>query len=195
MNDKDLTEKISQYIKKKKQQKAIPVITMVLYFGKSRWKQPKSLKALMEIPDGLEEYVNDCTIHVFEISWLEEEVIKKFNSDFGIVANFFVNKRKNKDYVPDDETEIQHVDEVLKLLSVMTGDNRYEQILSNSNGVRNMCEVADRLEKRGIEKGIEKGIGQGRLQLIMSMIENGKTPEEIADFCGIEIDEIINVME
>lgn len=33
-----------------------------------------------------------------------------------VVANFFVQKRKNKDYIPDDPTEIRHVDEVLKLL-------------------------------------------------------------------------------
>ncbi len=44
------------------------------------------------------------------------------------VANFFVNKRKNKNYIPDDPTEIQHVDEVLKLLQVMTGDARYKRI-------------------------------------------------------------------
>lgn len=30
------------------------------------------------------------------------------------VANFFVNKRKNAEYRPDDQTEIRHVDEFLK---------------------------------------------------------------------------------
>lgn len=42
----------------------------------------------------------------------------------------FSFKRENEDYVPDDKRMIQHVDEVLKLLSVMTGDNRYASILS-----------------------------------------------------------------
>lgn len=32
-----------------------------------------------------------------------------------------------------NERTIQHVDEVLKLLSVMSGDDRYEKILSFSN--------------------------------------------------------------
>ncbi|MFR2511175.1 MAG: hypothetical protein ACLS9K_02815 [Lachnospira eligens] len=32
-----------------------------------------------------------------------------------------MNKRKNKDYIPDDKTTIKHVDEILKFLSVMTG--------------------------------------------------------------------------
>ena len=65
-----------------------------------------------------------------------------------------LNKRKNKDYIPDDKTTIKHVDEILKFLSVMTGDNRYQEILSDKEGVSNMCDVAQRLEDRGIEKGM-----------------------------------------
>ena len=41
-----------------------------------------------------------------------------------------IEKRKNEDYVPDDKRTIQHVDEVLKMLSVITGDDRYTGILS-----------------------------------------------------------------
>jgi hypothetical protein len=47
----------SQLLKKKR--KIIPVITIVLYFGKDHWKKPRTLKELMKIPEGLEEYVND----------------------------------------------------------------------------------------------------------------------------------------
>ena len=56
-----------------------------------------------------------------------------FRSDFKVVANFFVQKRKHKDYIPDDPTEIKHVDEVLKLLQVMTGDERYQTIFQIGN--------------------------------------------------------------
>ena len=93
--------------------------------------------------------MNDYKIHVFEISWLTDEQISMFTSDFRIVANFFVNKRKNENYIPDDPQVITHVNEVLKLLSVMTGDNRYETILRNEEGVYTMCDVAERLEKKG----------------------------------------------
>ena len=104
------------------------------------------------MPDGLDKYVNDVKANVFEIAWLTDEQISKFKSDFKIVANFFVNKRKNEDYIPDDKTTIKHVDEILKFLSVMTGDNRYEKLLADKEGVSNMCDVAQRLEDRGIKK-------------------------------------------
>ena len=131
--------------------KILPVVTIVLYFGTDRrWRSDKNIKSLLEIPAGLDEYVSDYQIKVFEVAWLSEEQISHFRSDFRIVANFFVNKRKNKDYIPDDPTEIRHVDEVLKLLQVMTGDERYKQIFQKKKGVRSMCDVAERLEKRGI---------------------------------------------
>ena len=45
-------------------------------------------------------------------------------------------KRKNKNYIPDDPTEIRHIDEVLKLLQVMTGDERYLTIFQERR-----CEI------------------------------------------------------
>ena len=43
------------------------------------------------------------------------------------------------------------MDEVLKLLQVMTVDRRYEEIFRNKKeGVHSMCDVAERLEQMGI---------------------------------------------
>ena len=104
-------------------------------------------------------------MHVFEVAWLTEEQISHFRSDFKVVANFFVQKRKNRDYIPDDPTEIRHVDEVLKLLQVMTGDRRYEKIFrKKKEGVHSMCDVAERLEQMGIAKGIKIGRNEGKTE-------------------------------
>ncbi len=170
--------------------KILPVVTIVLYFGTDRrWRSDKNIKSLLEIPAGLDEYVSDYQIKVFEVAWLSEEQISYFRSDFRIVANFFVNKRKNKDYIPDDPTEIRHVDEVLKLLQVMTGDERYKQIFQKKKGVRSMCDVAERLEKRGIEKGIEKGIEIGRTKekkkVYKNLLKEGFSEEKAKRLVGL----------
>jgi predicted transposase/invertase (TIGR01784 family) len=141
----------------------LPIMTIVLYFGTSHhWYGKKNIKGLMKIPEGLDDYINDYEMKVFEIAWLTETEISRFQSDFKVVANFFVQKRKNKNYIPDDPTEIKHVDEVLKLLQVMIGDERYQMIFQKKKGVRSMCDVAERLEKMGMEKGIEQGVKQGK---------------------------------
>lgn len=101
---------------------------------------------------------------MFEIAWLSDEVIDRFQSDFGIVARYFSEKRKYKDYIPNDTRTIRHVDEVLKLLSVMSGDDRYEKILTFSNEkseVRTMCDVAQRLEDKGRAEGLVAGRKEG----------------------------------
>lgn len=41
-------------------------------------------------------------------------------------------------------------------MSVMIGDNRYEENSFNKEGVSSMCDVAERLENRGIAKGEAK---------------------------------------
>ena len=63
----------------------------------------------------------------------DDEKVHELERD---VANFFVQKRKNKDYIPDDPTEIKHIDEVLKLLQVMTGDEHYKEVIRKKKGVR-----------------------------------------------------------
>ena len=153
----------SQLLEKRKE--ILPVMTIVLYFGTNRhWYGRKNIKGLMKIPEELNDYINDYEMKVFEIAWLTEKEISRFRSDFKVVANFFVQKRKHKDYIPDDPTEIKHVDEVLKLLQVMTGDERYQTIFQKEKGVHSMCDVAERLEQMGIAKGIEIGRSEGRTE-------------------------------
>lgn len=65
---------------------AVPVITLVLYFGNEHWRAEKHLKDLLDIPEGMEEYVNDLKINVFEIAWLTDEQISMFKSDMCEVA-------------------------------------------------------------------------------------------------------------
>ena len=90
---------------------------------------------------------------------------------FGIVARYFVEKRKNPDYIPDDRRTIRHVDEVLKLLSVMTGDDRYVKIKrTNGRRPRNMCDVAERLEQRGIQRGIKRGKIIGAIEVLRDLM-------------------------
>lgn len=177
-------------------QEAIPVVTLVLYFGTDkRWTTPQNIKGLLNIPKGLEEYVNDYKINVFEIGWLTDEQIERFHSDFKIVANFFAKKQRNKDYVPDDKTEIQHVDEVLKLLSVMTGEHRYEKLLDDKNGkeVHNMCEVYDRAERRGIEQGIQQALTKD-IDIIMA-VRKGRAVNEIAKTMEIPVDTVQRIAD
>ncbi len=132
-----------------------PVVTLVLYFGyKNHWNKPTNLLERLKFPEELKPFLNDYRINLFEIAWLTDEQVSMFQSDFHLVADYFVQMRKNKGYTPPKES-IRHVHEFLQLMSVMTGDNRYEETYNEQmeGGSTNMCEVLDLVENRGIEKG------------------------------------------
>ena len=153
--------------RKQMQEKAdiiVPTVTIVLHFGiEKRWSGATNLKELLQIPKGMESFVNDYNIHVFDVAWLTDEEIARFHSDFRIVANFFQKKRTKKDYIPDDPTEITHVDELLKLLSVMTNDEEYAQLVKvekDREELRSMCDVVKRIKEMGAKEG--EAIGEAR---------------------------------
>lgn len=69
-----------------------------------------------------------------------------------------MQKREKGDYVPSSQ-DLTHVQETLQLLSIMTNDHRFEDAYNTSTddrkgGPRNMCDVLDKVESRGIAKGI-----------------------------------------
>ena len=119
----------------------------------------------LEIPERLKPFVPNVKINLFEIAYMSPEQVKSFRSDFRIVADYFVQKRINNDYVPPKD-ELVHVEAVLQLLSVMTNDRRFEDSFNEARTagkeVRNMCDVLDRVEMRGREEGREEGLEIGR---------------------------------
>ena len=139
-----------------------PVITIVLYFGKTPWKKPLSLYDVLKISDELKPFVNDYKINLIDVPRLTGEQVEKFTSDFQIIADYFVQLNESNDYVPKEKT-IKHADSFLKLMSVLTQDDKYvemgKKISHEMEGV-NMCKVLDRAEARGEARG--QAIGEAR---------------------------------
>ena len=172
-----------------------PVITIVLYFGDSPWGRNKALYDLLKIPERLKPYISDYKINVFEISRLPEEAISRFHSDFRIVVDYFVHKRLDPHYRPTDADRFRHTDELLKLMAVITQDQRYEEVLHEEGGKPgNMCELLDRVEAEGVAKGLaqgeakgrKEGIDQARLESIRSIMDGLKyTAQQAMDLLRI----------
>ena len=173
-----------------------PVVTLVLYFGhKQRWSGPQTLKERLDIPKEFDEYVNDYKIRVFEIAFMDEKEVDLFQSDFRAVAEYFVQKRENGDYKPKTQ-DLKHVQETLQLLSVMTNDHRFEDVYNEASDaqkgeMRNMCEILDKIENRGIEKGRAEGRAEGIAEGIEKGIVKGNTEgkSQMADLMKILLTE------
>ena len=96
---------------------------------------------------------------------MTEEQIKMFQSDFGIIADYFVKRRKGYKTI-ENHKPIKHVDEMLKFMRIFAEDERFLQldIKKDGKGVVTMCTILDNAINKGIEQGIEQGIERGITQ-------------------------------
>lgn len=141
-----------------------PVITVVLNFSDYEWKTNTSLYDIMTIPKNLKKLVQNYHIYVFDIAYLEDEIIDKFTSDFKVVARFFKDKRLGRPM--DDTTSITHIEEVAELFSVFTGQEEYKEVIPNIIHRRKkgenitMCKFTQELLAKGSEQGKRNTIYQ-----------------------------------
>ena len=144
-----------------------PVITLVLHFDyERRWTAPRTLKECFpNIPKGLDPYINDYKIHVFEIAWLPDETIKKFKSDFRFVADYYSQMRKTGKWQPMPG-KVKHVKELFELFNALTSDKRFIEMYAKRKEEQNdMASIAlDYWEDVYTEKGRAEGRVEGRAE-------------------------------
>ena len=181
------------YLKNKKA--LLPTITIVLNFSDKRWNKSKTLHGMLQLSDELKPYVADYAISIYDVAFLEDDVIERFSSDFKLVAKYLKKRRLGKiEDLAQDRQRIKHVEAVLDLFRVFTKDERYENLLTGNIKYMakkgedvSMCIVLDTIEQRGIEKGIS----QGRLGLLKKLVVNGKiTMEEAAEEMEVTASEL-----
>ena len=157
------------------ERKCYPVISLILYFGDKPWGKSRSLYDAVEVPEEFRPFVNDYKINVFEIAHLPEEAISYFHSDFKIVVDYFVHRRKDPDYRPKNPDKFQHVDELLKMMAAITHDDRFVEAMEGGKP-RDMCELLDRVE----EKGRQEGVDTTRVESIRNIMESFKVTAQQA---------------
>ena len=101
---------------------------------------------------------------------ITEKTLASYNDVFSDIVNGLLFNGKpvvDPDYVSSDRTAFVHTDEVLKLMTLLTDDDRYELTLNSEGGKpKNMCEMLDRVEARGMEKGRAEGMAKGEDMVI-----------------------------
>ena len=127
-----------------------------------------------------------------------------FTSDFGIVAEYFVQKRTQPNYKPSPR-KLKHVRETLELLSVMGGKHKFIDTynifykkgnLATEGGSYTMSDFIDKMldeaENRGVAEGRAEGRELGMRELARKLRLRGDSVEDIANLVGYS-PEIVNV--
>ena len=184
-----------------------PVITIVLYFNEERgWNSPTNLKGCFNPPlsdndvmNRLDEFISDYKITIFDIGGMTMEEASVFKSDFREIAEHFIKVRNGGEYVPSERT-ITHVDEFLKLMSVMVGDKTYEEVVKkihlqgeDKEGM-NVSKWMQQIKRESLEEGVEKGRREGEAIVVIRMVEkfaknNGTSIEEVLKLHDISMEQ------
>lgn len=142
-----------------------PVIELVLYWGKARWKGCCNLRQLIDggkgkIAETTWKYVDDMQLHIWEMRYLPKEIRERFQSDMRIVLDYLAEGNAYR-----SDRKVIHKDATMKMLRVLSGDKNVddtEEILReldiNEEDEISMCELFDQYTRRGISQGISRGI-------------------------------------
>lgn len=163
---------------------------------------------MMDLPSYLAKYVQDYKINVFDVAFLEDEVIEKFTSDFKAVARFFKDKRLH--LKANNTIEIKHPAEIADLFSVFTGDKGYRNAVPNvikkkeKGEVITVCTYTEAIRNEGKAEGILEGRLEGKAEgklegseeMLFKLVSKGKlTPEDACEELGITLSELEWKME
>ena len=171
-----------------KRKRIYPVITIVLNFSEKEWKTSRSLYDMMALPSDLAKYVQDYKINVFDVAFLEDDVIEKFTSDFKAVARFFKDKRLRLEV--NDTIEIKHPAEIADLFSVFTGDEGYR------DAVPNVIKKKEKGEVITVCTYTETIRDSGKIEMLFELVESGDiSPERACEKLGITLNELEKKME
>lgn len=168
-------------------QKLLPVVTCVLYYGIQPWDKPLTLLDVLDIPEHEREFwkemVGDYKIHVIFLVKQPKEVREQYKSDFRIVADYLAYYDDEKQLLEEwrkNNQALIHPEQLLDMLEAISGDRKIHNIKEKFliNGKQkeeiNMTSFIDMIEQDGMQKGMQRGIEQGLGQGLEAMVHTLK---------------------
>jgi len=152
-----------EYLSKmKKDQKLIPVITLVLYVGKDKlWDGAKSLHELLEMDEDIKPFVNDFKLNLFD--YHNSTDFSKFQTENRLLFEMLScqkDKEKMKEVLKKHSTDGMVDKESAKaILGIINVKINLENIMKkdeHDREVYDMCQAFEDYKEEGREEGREE---------------------------------------
>ena len=143
----------------RKQDKLMPVITLVVYFGDKSWDGAKSIHDMCCVKDGhILKYIPDYKINLIEPVKVSDNEYEKFKTDLGSVLQFIKHQSDEDGSWIKGKHRFESVErEAVELINMITGAN----IAGNEKeeGI-DVC----RAWENSLKKAKDEGQREGRLE-------------------------------
>ena len=178
------------------------VVTLVLNFGKSAWKGPRSFLDLADYKDGqLEQYAERGEMALVDPYNLDEIFISRLCTDWKIVLCSFTAS-KNPESMNKFAEEIKGVRlrrETLDFLKVYFDLDLDIMDEDETGGHINMCRAIEIMRRRSFNSGMKRGEKRGREEglclAVANALRNKMSFADIQAFTGFSLEKIASIAQ
>ncbi|MDO5410166.1 MAG: Rpn family recombination-promoting nuclease/putative transposase [Lachnospiraceae bacterium] len=155
----------------------IPIYTLVIYYGETRWNGATSLSELMEIPEEMKPYVNDWHCKVIQVRSYDKDLFhdEEVRSFFDACQRLYQMK-----HVPEVWKGLYLSQETAVAVGVATGTKKLIELAErHEEGKVDMCKAFDDFLKeredcareQGWNKGQQEGVYNTNLLAIQNVMK------------------------
>lgn len=180
-----------------KEDKLIPVITLVILFHGDKWDGPLSIHDMLDLQDEeILPFVENYRIHLIEPCSIEPELLGHFHSNLREVISFFKyskNKEKLRTMFDEDE-RFRRLDRKAARVIQECGDVKFE--IEEEEEKVNMCKGWEDMRKEAYEEGRRAGEEKVLFEILGRLVKNGMLkPEDAAKQGNMPEGEFLEKME
>ncbi len=167
----------------RKEDKLIPVITLVIYWSPNEWDGPKSIHEMLSVNEKeLLKFVPEYRINLITPKDIDDNDFRKFHTTLAEALQFIkYSKRKTElKTIVDNDTDFERLDRrTVELINEVTGAGI--KIPESAKEV-NVCQAIRDMEKEAVEKNM--------VESIKNLMKNLKmTAEQAMDALGINAED------
>ena len=185
-----------------KDDRLIPVITIVVFLNNTHWDGPKSLHEMLHIkslPKDLIKRIPDYKLIIVSPNLLEKQDLEKMTSTAGYVLGAIKHSysgEKLKSFIEQNKKIMKNLPSyAAAVINEFCSMKIKEDELKKE--VVDMCQAVIDIKTEGLEEGRAEGHAEGRKdereEIIRNAFRKGYTPEQIAEFTGAELEEVLKV--
>ena len=192
---RDLEDPLETISRIKKEDRLIPCITFVIYYGQEEWKHHKSLKDMFGYKQINDANMLESRMNLVQIC--KDDPRRYKNRDIQMCIDI-AQLMFQKGLETIKKRYRQKIDkEVVMMICALTGSRRLELIISKEEGDGiDMCKAIEEWEEiskqarnegrlEGERRGQKRGERKQILQFIQEMLEKGYTDEMILGFKSV----------
>lgn len=184
----------------RKEDRFLPVVTVVIYYGEKAWDGARDLHGVLNIPDEMKPFVGNYPMHLVEVVNNELQFKNADNRDLFQLLNLIYNASLNKKERVQKAREYEDshtIDEDVVRALAATNNIKIEK--TKRRGRLKVCTLFEEIAKDSRTEGKEEGKIEGRteanIETAIEMIRSNEPVEKIIKYSRLPKEMILELQK